>query len=46
MVTIEMTDNQFRQNRIDLIERIILLIATSSTVDEAIEKVKALLNEE
>ena len=41
-----MTDNQFRQNRKDLIERIILLIVTSSTLDEAIEKVKALLTEE
>ena len=41
-----MTDNQFKQNRRDLIERIILLIVTSSTLEEAIEKVKALLTEE
>lgn len=40
-----MTDNQFRQNRIDLIERIILIIAASEDRDDAIEKVKALLEE-
>ena len=46
VVAIEMTDKQYRQNRIDLIQRIILIIAASGTIDEAIEKVKALLTEE